>query len=201
MGSNLPESVLSALMFCIGINYDCRIQLETRIVLQLETATLHDLLLPGKKEKESKCVLKNELESMERILRLFLTRIQAFDEAKAVDMATLPAIAKLWDQYLTEIAFDTSIAPARFADLIERVPAHVRTVHDHVYSAIHAYLKVSSLRLLPPQSTHFCVFLRRGSFHFMTGIKLLPSFSPIKEVIEDFGAQPAEHLLQEMNFN
>lgn len=112
-------------------------------MLQLENATLHDLLLPGKKEKESKCVLKNELESMERILRLFLTRIRALDDAKVADTATLSAVAKLWDEYLAEIAFDSSIAPARFADLIERVPAHMRASHDDVYRAINAYLKVT----------------------------------------------------------
>jgi len=122
--------------------YNCRIQLETRIVLQFETATLDDLLLPGKKEKESTCVLRSELESMERILKLFLTRIRAFDDVKAVDVVTLTAIAKLWDEYLIEIAFDSSIAPARFAELIEKVPAHMRAVHDDVYRAIDAYLKV-----------------------------------------------------------
>lgn len=80
---------------------------------------------------------------MERILKLFLTRIRAFDDAKAVDVTMLTAIAKLWDQYLAEIAFDSSLAPARFADLIDRVPDRMRAVHDDVYHAIHAYLKVT----------------------------------------------------------
>ena len=118
-----------------------RIQIETRIVLQLENATLHDVLLPGKKEKESRCVLKNELESMERILKLFLTRFRVFDDSRAGDMAILSVVAKLWDEYLAEIAFDLNITPARFAELIERIPANMRVMHDEVYSAIHTYLK------------------------------------------------------------
>lgn len=118
-----------------------RIQLETRIVLQLENATLHDVLLPGKKEKESRCVHKNEIESMERILKLFLTRFRAFDDARAADMAALTVVGKLWDEYLAEVAFDLSIAPARFTELVERVPAHMRVTHDDVYRAVHTYLK------------------------------------------------------------
>lgn len=142
--------------------------------MQLENATLHDLLLPGKKEKESRCVLRSELESMERILKLFLTRLRAFDDAKAMDVATLSAAAKLWDQYLAEIAFDSSIAPARFADLIERVPAHMRVVHDDVYRAIDAYLKVTLPTvpsthtidvLLPCHSILFC-----ASSHLKCGV-------------------------------
>lgn len=137
-------------------------------MLQLENATLHDLLLPGKKEKGSKCVLRSELESMERILKLFLTRIRAFDDAKAMDVAALSAAAKLWDQYLAEIAFDSSIAPARFADLIERVPAHMRVEHDDVYHAIDAYLKVTLLSsiLLPRLDSHdemYCEVSATGS--------------------------------------
>ena len=118
-----------------------RIQLETRIVLQLENATLHDVLLPGKKEKENRCVLKNELESMERILKLFLTRFRAFDDARAADMALLTGVAKLWDEYLAEIAFDLSITPSRFTELVERIPAHLRVMHDEIYRTIHIFLK------------------------------------------------------------
>lgn len=120
----------------------CRIQLETRIALQFEHATLHDLLLPSKKEKDSSCVFRNELDSMERILKLFLTRFRGYDDTRVDDMNMLSAIGKLWDEYLTEIAFDSSTTPARFAELVERIPAYMRVVHDHAYRAIHTYLKV-----------------------------------------------------------
>lgn len=124
-----------------ALHDDCRIQLETRIALQFEHATLQDLLLPTKKEKENGCVFMNEVDSMERILKLFLTRFRGYDDARLADMSMLTAIGKLWDDYLSEIAFDSNIAPSRFAELIERIPAYMRVMHDHVYRAIHAYLK------------------------------------------------------------
>jgi len=54
----------------------------------------------------------------------------------------LSTVAKLWDEYLAEIAFDSSLTPAEFADLVERVPEYSRLTHDHVYRAIDSYLKV-----------------------------------------------------------
>lgn len=80
---------------------------------------------------------------MERIVTLFLTRFRGYDDARVSDMGMLAEVGKLWDEYLAEIAFDASISPARFAELVERVPAYMRVVHDHVYRAIHTYLKVT----------------------------------------------------------
>lgn len=124
-----------------ALHEDCRIQLETQIALQFENATLHDLLLPSKKESDRSTSFRVELDSMERILMLFLTRFRGYDDARVADMPMLSGVAKLWDEYLTEIAFDSGVTPARFADLVERIPAYMRVVHDHMYRAIHTYLK------------------------------------------------------------
>lgn len=130
------------------LHEDCRIQLETRIALQFEDATLRDLFLPSKNEKDGSGVIRNELDSMERVVTLFLTRFRGYDDARMSDMGMLAEVGKLWDEYLAEIAFDASIPPARFAELVERVPAYMRVVHDHVYRAIHTYLKAH------PSATH-----------------------------------------------
>lgn len=124
-----------------ALREECRIQIETQIALQFEHATLHDLLLPTKKESSGSLVFRNELDSMERILKLFLSRFRGYDDARVSDMPMLSGVAKLWDEYLAEIAVDSSVTPARFADLVERIPAYMRVVHDHVYRAIHTYLK------------------------------------------------------------
>lgn len=120
----------------------CRIQLETRIALQFENATLQDVLIPVKKEKESGNIFMSELGSMERILKLFLTRFRGLEEVKSTHMAMLSATAKLWDGYLAEVAFHTSLTPGRFGELVERIPPYMRPEHDHVYKAIHSYIKV-----------------------------------------------------------
>uniref|UniRef100_A0A7I4C706 NPH3 domain-containing protein n=3 Tax=Physcomitrium patens TaxID=3218 RepID=A0A7I4C706_PHYPA len=124
-----------------ALNDSCRIQLETRIALQFENATLQDVLIPVKKEKESGYIFMSELGSMERILKLFLTRFRGLEEVKSTHMAMLSATAKLWDGYLAEVAFHTSLTPGRFGELVERIPPYMRPEHDHVYKAIHSYIK------------------------------------------------------------
>lgn len=142
MPSHSLEFDLASRVHDIGSSRQCRIQLETQIALQFEHATLRDLLLPSKKEHDGSSVFRIELDSMERILKLFLTRFRGYDDARVGDMPMLSGVAKLWDEYLAEIAFDSSITPARFSDLVDRIPAYMRVVHDHAYRAIHTYLKV-----------------------------------------------------------
>lgn len=136
-----------------------RLQLESWIALQLEQASLDDVLLPSKKEKDSGgVVLRTELKSMERIVKLFVSRHRGFIDTRTNSMVeeetgappgfsqciqALSTVAKLWDEYLAEIAFDSSLTPAEFADLVERVPEYSRLTHDHVYRAIDSYLKVT----------------------------------------------------------
>lgn len=135
--------------------------MESWIALQLEQASLDDVLLPSKKERDSDrgVVLRTELKSMERIVKLFVSRHRGFIDARTHSLVeeetgadppgfsqciqALSTVAKLWDEYLAEIAFDSSLTPAEFADLVERVPEYSRLTHDHVYRAIDAYLKVT----------------------------------------------------------
>lgn len=100
---------------------------------------------------------------MERIVKLFFSWHQGLNDAGGKDttrdpvpafsqcIQKLSSVAKLWDDYLTEVSFEAKLSPAKFADLIERVPAYARVTHDNVYKAIHSYLKVKlqSYSLIP----------------------------------------------------
>lgn len=109
----------------------------------------------GKEDKENSCVLRSEVDSMERIVKLFFSWHQGLNDAGGKDMTRDPVpafskciqklstVAKLWDDYLTEVSFEAKLSPVKFADLIERVPAYARVTHDNVYKAIHSYLKVN----------------------------------------------------------
>lgn len=91
---------------------------------------------------------------MERIVKLFFSWHQGLNDAGGKDttrdpvpafsqcIQKLSSVAKLWDDYLAEVSFEAKLSPVKFADLIERVPAYARVTHDHVYKAIHSYLKV-----------------------------------------------------------
>ncbi len=143
-----------------GLNLDlkleCRMQLETWIALQLEQANLNDLLLPSKAERDSSYVLTSEVEAMERIIKLFVSRHRGFSEPLSISGAmcgdpvpefthsfhAISTVGKLWDEYLAEIAYDLSLTPLRFADLVEKIPSYARLTHDRMYKAIHTYLEV-----------------------------------------------------------
>lgn len=91
---------------------------------------------------------------MERIVKLFFSWHQGLNDAGGKDttrdpvpafsqcIQKLSSVAKLWDEYLTEVSFEAKLSPVKFADLIERVPTYARVTHDNVYKAIHSYLKV-----------------------------------------------------------
>ncbi|KAH8944239.1 hypothetical protein BDL97_13G098800 [Sphagnum fallax] len=154
----VPTSFLFALLRCTlacSCSDDCRMQLETWIALQLEQANLNDLLLPSKAERDSSYVLTSEVEAMERIIKLFVSRHRGFSEPLSISGAmcgdpvpefthsfhAISTVGKLWDEYLAEIAYDLSLTPLRFADLVEKIPSYARLTHDRMYKAIHTYLE------------------------------------------------------------
>lgn len=122
--------------------------------MQLEHASLADLLLPASKPKaegSGSQVSKLELDSMENIIMLFVSERQRVFNQMGTDpvsdfsysyVQAMSAVGQIWDKYLSAIAHDASLTPAKFASLLERIPDHVRLTHDHAYEAIYNYLQV-----------------------------------------------------------
>ncbi|XP_076910161.1 BTB/POZ domain-containing protein At5g66560-like [Bidens hawaiensis] len=128
----------------------CRSKLEKKIGLQLEQATLDDLLIP------SYSYLKETLydvECVQRILAHFLHTVEqisiadviedenAGDEINRNRSVTLMLVGKLIDGYLSEIASDTNLKPEKFLELAFALPEQARLYDDGLYRSVDVYLK------------------------------------------------------------
>ncbi|EFJ31017.1 hypothetical protein SELMODRAFT_32362, partial [Selaginella moellendorffii] len=126
----VPIKVLLSLHGCAfawNASKDCRLQLEARIVSQLELATVDDFLMSLRTSKNSRA----HMDSMRQIVSEFMSQQEIL----------LDAVVKVWDEYLAEIASDPEVGPRTFVELTEAVPSNIRPNHDLLYRAIHAYFQ------------------------------------------------------------
>jgi hypothetical protein len=131
-------------------NPSCLANLEKRIGMQLEQATLEDLLMPS--FSYSMETLYN-VDSVQRILEHFLAMDQitggsspcSIEDGQLIGSPSLTPItmvAKLIDGYLAEVAPDVNLKLPKFQALAAAVPEYARPLDDGLYRAIDIYLKV-----------------------------------------------------------
>ncbi|XP_004509199.1 BTB/POZ domain-containing protein At5g66560 [Cicer arietinum] len=125
----------------------CRNVLEKKIGLQLEEATLDDLLVP------SYSYLNETLYDVDCVERILVYFLNSFEARNAVADATVevsdaatssPAmmlVGKLIDGYLSEIASDANLKPERFYNFAISLPDQARLFDDGLYRAVDVYLK------------------------------------------------------------
>ncbi|KAK9227129.1 hypothetical protein WN943_012178 [Citrus x changshan-huyou] len=127
----------------------CISKLEKRIGMQLDQATLEDLLMPN--FSYSMETLYN-VECVQRILDHFLAMDQITGGASpcSVDdgqlmgspsLTPITTVAKLIDGYLAEVAPDVNLKLPKFQKLAATVPDYARPLDDGLYRAIDIYLK------------------------------------------------------------
>uniref|UniRef100_A0A0E0RCY8 NPH3 domain-containing protein n=1 Tax=Oryza rufipogon TaxID=4529 RepID=A0A0E0RCY8_ORYRU len=127
-----------------------RIEVEKRIGLQLEMASLDDLLIPATQTSDSMF----DVDTVHRILVNFLQRIEEDDSGnlspcgyesddglKSPSHSSVLKVGRLMDGYLAEIAPDPYLKLQKFMALIELLPDYARIVDDGLYRAIDIYLK------------------------------------------------------------
>ncbi|XP_057769999.1 BTB/POZ domain-containing protein At5g66560-like [Salvia miltiorrhiza] len=158
--SNLPKekasrSASNATRFLFGLlrtayilnaSEACKLTLEKKIGLQLEQATLDDLLIPSYSYLNETLY---DVDCVERILSYFLERMEeryanrteGEDENTSVRSAALMLVGKLIDGYLSEIASDANLKPEKFYELAVALPDHARLFDDGLYRAVDVYLK------------------------------------------------------------
>ncbi|MCD9637788.1 hypothetical protein HAX54_021287 [Datura stramonium] len=123
-------------------------ELEKRIGMVLENASVNDLLIPSFAVNEQ-TINSNEgqtvhnIDVVQRILDYFLMYEQQNMQQQELKSTTLN-INKLFDSYLAEIARDPNVSITKFRVLAESLPRHARTCHDGLYRAIDTYLKTHS---------------------------------------------------------
>lgn len=130
-------------------NPSCLANLEKRIGMQLEQATLEDLLMPS--FSYSMETLYN-VDSVQRILEHFLAMDQitggsspcSIEDGQLIgspSLTPITTVAKLIDGYLAEVAPDVNLKLPKFQALAAAVPEYARPLDDGLYRAIDIYLK------------------------------------------------------------
>ncbi|XP_059290877.1 BTB/POZ domain-containing protein At1g30440 [Lycium ferocissimum] len=125
----------------------CMSNLERRIGMQLDQATLEDLLMPN--FSYSMETLYN-VDCVQRILEHFLANDQGTggespcsidDDEQLMGLTPITMVAKLIDGYLAEVAPDVNLKLPKFQTLAASVPEYARPLDDGLYRAIDIYLK------------------------------------------------------------
>nr|XP_016496487.1 PREDICTED: BTB/POZ domain-containing protein DOT3-like isoform X3 [Nicotiana tabacum] len=122
------------------------LELEKKIGMVLENASVNDLLIPtnsvGEQTIDSteKQTMHN-LEAVQRILDYFLIYEKQQLQQQGLK-STASNISKLVDSYLAEIASDPNVSIDKFQVLAESLPREARASHDGLYRAIDTYLQV-----------------------------------------------------------
>ncbi|KAG6742620.1 hypothetical protein POTOM_053541 [Populus tomentosa] len=128
-------------------------ELEKRVGMQFEQATLGDLLIPSYNKNET----SYDVDLVQRLLEHFLVQeqiesssptTQSFSDKHMYDGAQRgpnPSakirVARLVDSYLTEVSRDRNLSLTKFQVLAEALPDSARTCDDGLYRAVDSYLK------------------------------------------------------------
>lgn len=128
-------------------------ELEKRVGMQFEQASLADLLIPSYNKIET----LYDVDLVQRLLEHFLVQEQMegsspsrqpFSEKHGYDAAqrvngqnAKMRVARLVDSYLTEVSRDRNLSLTKFQVLAEALPESARTCDDGLYRAIDSYLK------------------------------------------------------------
>ncbi|CAI8591375.1 unnamed protein product [Vicia faba] len=123
-------------------------ELEKRVGMQFEQATLSDLLIPCYNKGET---MMYDVDLVLRLLEHFLvqeqtessspTRQSISEKHLGSNLNAKARVARLVDSYLTEVSRDRNLSLTKFQVLAEALPESARTCDDGLYRAIDSYLK------------------------------------------------------------
>ncbi|CAN6450385.1 unnamed protein product [Victoria cruziana] len=133
----------------LGTSEESRQDLVRRVGLQLDEASVEDLLIPSLNAEGT--VYDTDL------VQIIVDKFVAADQSRInpcninedsiqhdyVTHDSWLSVGRLIDCYLAEVAHDPNLALYKFVSLSESVPDSARPVHDELYRAIDIYLKVS----------------------------------------------------------
>ncbi|XP_074369194.1 BTB/POZ domain-containing protein At5g03250-like [Apium graveolens] len=129
----------------------CRENLEKRVGVQLDQASLDDLLIPNLGYSVETLY---DIDCFQRILDYFLSTEQissapyspnVVDENQLVEssdsLTAITVVANLVDGYLADVAPDVNFKLSKFQSLGSAVPDYARPLSDGIYRAVDIYLK------------------------------------------------------------
>ncbi|XP_058067667.1 BTB/POZ domain-containing protein NPY1 [Magnolia sinica] len=143
--------LLKLLKFAIlvGASETSREELVKRVSLQLDEASVNDLLIPARSPDNT----VYDVHLVQSIVSRFMMRERGprnYDYAERnekceenfiLGRGTSVNVGKLIDGYLAEISRDPNLSLSSFFSLAELIPESARPIHDGLYRAIDIYLK------------------------------------------------------------
>ncbi|KAG5414525.1 hypothetical protein IGI04_002092 [Brassica rapa subsp. trilocularis] len=131
--------------FILGVDGSCVKQLERRIGMQLELATLENLLILNYSDSET---LYN-VDCVERMIRHFVSSSSSSELSDfsppsldpGMSPSSLRKVAKLVDSYMAEVASDVNLKPDKMRSLAAALPEGSRPLYDGLYRAFDIYFK------------------------------------------------------------
>ncbi|CAH2045982.1 unnamed protein product [Thlaspi arvense] len=127
----------------VGASLTTKTELIRKAGLQLDEATLADLLLPS---QSSSNLHRYDTDLVAAVLESFLMlwRRQSSVHLSSNShlLHSIRKVAKLIDSYLQAVAQDFHMPVPKFVSLAEAVPDIARESHDRLYKAINIYLKM-----------------------------------------------------------
>lgn len=148
----IPTKLLFGLLrtaMILRASSSCTSNLERRIGIQLDQASLEDLLIPNFSESIETLY---DVDCIQRIVEHFLAQDPMTAGASPdVDddeqllgsplLIPITRVARLVDSYLAEVASDGNLKPSKFQALAAAIPEDARPLDDGLYRAIDIYLK------------------------------------------------------------
>lgn len=119
-----------------GASSSTKAELTRRAALQLEKATMGDLLLPC---SSPTIEYYYDIDLVGEVIESF---IQAQKRRRTEDVRSIIKVEELMDSYLQVVARDPNMPPFKFAALAKAMSGAARPHHDNLYKAIDIYLKV-----------------------------------------------------------
>lgn len=139
-------------------------ELEKRVGMQLEQASLGDLLIPSYNKSET----IYDVDLVQRLVEQFLVQEHTGGSSPGRDQAlgdkhgyeanaragggasAKMRVARLLDSYLTEVSRDRNLSLTKFQVLAEALPESARSCDDGLYRAVDSYLKVNLVTCILP---------------------------------------------------
>lgn len=135
--------------------------------LQLDEATLDDLLLPTQSPNAK---TSHDIDLVKTVVRSFLRQWKKQSSGgESQSLRVVHKVGMVIDSYLQVVAKDAKMPAQKMVSLIETLTGIARPQHDHLYKAINTYLKVyiytSNTSIFP----HILKYVLRYTFTQQTG--------------------------------
>ncbi|XP_063947016.1 BTB/POZ domain-containing protein At3g22104 isoform X2 [Daucus carota subsp. sativus] len=145
------KSLFGILRVALNLNIKkcCRTILENMIGLQLDQATLDNLLVPSP-------VAMDHIYDVNLVLRF--TRSFLGTGFCRVPLIRVQKVANLMDSYIAEVSPDPSLKPSKFCSLVRAIPDLARESFDGIYHAMDMYLE-SHAELSIEEKKRICCML------------------------------------------